>query len=278
MIRLSAFADEISANLDEQVDVLRSEHISFLDLRTIGGNDVLDLTDQELYQVKQTLDAAGISVATIASPIGKVSVDSPFDEQVHRLERAIQVANLMHTSYIHVYSFYSHASGLVDTLPAARRDEVMDHLHTLLALAQQHNVILLHENTSDTYGDTIARCMDVQRTLNDDFLQVAFSPAHFIQCGEPAYPEAYQALKPWICSIHVKDAMRDGEIVTVGEGAVHWPHLLQSLQQDGYEGILSLAPQIAALTTAQDTSSVERFHRSSQALQYMLDELHWQHQ
>ena len=35
MIRLSAFADEISPDLDEQIAVLQSENIHYLDLRGV---------------------------------------------------------------------------------------------------------------------------------------------------------------------------------------------------------------------------------------------------
>ena len=65
MIRLSAFADEISANLDEQIAVLHSENISFIDLRSVEGINVLDLTDQQVNEIKQKLDDQGIGVAAI---------------------------------------------------------------------------------------------------------------------------------------------------------------------------------------------------------------------
>jgi hypothetical protein len=41
MIRLSAFADEISADLNEQIEVLHSERIHFIDLRGVWGINVL---------------------------------------------------------------------------------------------------------------------------------------------------------------------------------------------------------------------------------------------
>jgi 3-dehydroshikimate dehydratase len=68
MIRLSAFADEISADLDEQIAVLRSENINYLDLRGVWGTNVLDLTDQQAAEIKRGLDAHKIGVAAIGSP------------------------------------------------------------------------------------------------------------------------------------------------------------------------------------------------------------------
>ena len=277
MIRLSAFADEISPDLQEQIKVLHSENISFLELRSVQGINVLDLDDQQLQRIKQELDAAGIGVAAIGSPIGKVPVDSPRDVQMKRFERAVQVAKYMQTPYIRIFSFYQHASGLAELLPAARRNEVMEHLQAMLMLVEQENIILLHENEKEIYGDTIARCVDILRTINDDHLQAAFDPANFIQCGEPPYPEAYQALKPWIRYVHVKDALEDGQVVAAGEGISRWPDLLRQLRRDGYDGFLALEPHLAASGRFQGFSGPTLFKQASQALQNMLREMQWQY-
>jgi 3-dehydroshikimate dehydratase len=142
MIRLSAFADEISPDLDEQIAVLSLEHIHFLDLRGVWNTNVLDLTDQQVARIKETLDAQGIGVAAIGSPIGKVPIDSSFDEHLHHFERAITVAHAFQTPYIRIFSFYPPAplkegsddSGAAG--PAEYRDEVMRRLREMTARAR----------------------------------------------------------------------------------------------------------------------------------------------
>ena len=74
MIRLSAFADEISSDLDEQIAVLQSEHIHFLDLRGAWGTNVLDFSYAQVDQIRRTLDMHGMAVSALASPIGKVPI------------------------------------------------------------------------------------------------------------------------------------------------------------------------------------------------------------
>lgn len=66
MIRLSAFADEISPDLEEQIAVLSLEHIHFLDLRGAWNTNVLDLTDQQVARIKEMLDAHGDRVLYFA--------------------------------------------------------------------------------------------------------------------------------------------------------------------------------------------------------------------
>ncbi|HEX6557591.1 MAG TPA: TIM barrel protein, partial [Ktedonobacteraceae bacterium] len=211
MIRLSAFADEISADLDEQIAVLSSEKVRFLDLRSVWNTNVLDLSDQQVARIKETLDAHGIGVAAIGSPIGKVPIDSSFNEHLHLFERAITVAQALQTPYIRIFSFYPPmASDRGAVNPAEYRDEVLRRLREMTARARAAAVILLHENEKDISGDTIARCVDLLQGINDAHSPAVFDPANFIQCGQTPYPDAYEAIRPWLRYVHVKDARSDG--------------------------------------------------------------------
>ena len=278
MIRLSAFADEISPDLEEQIAVLSSEKVRFLDLRGVWNTNVLDLSDQQVTRVKETLDAHGIGVAAIGSPIGKVPIDSSFNEHLHLFERAITVAQALQTPYIRIFSFYPPAAsdrGAIN--PAEYRDEVLRRLREMTARARAAAVILLHENEKDIYGDTIARCVDLLQGINDAHFQAVFDPANFIQCGQTPYPDAYEAVRPWLRYVHVKDARSDGSVVPAGEGVSHWPELLQRLRADGYDGFLSLEPHLALAGQYQGFSGPDLFRRASQALQQMLQAMGWEY-
>jgi 3-dehydroshikimate dehydratase len=278
MIRLSAFADEISPDLDEQIAVLSSEKVRFLDLRGVWNTNVLDLSDQQVTRVKETLDAHGIGVAAIGSPIGKVPIDSSFNEHLHLFERAITVAQALQTPYIRIFSFYPPAaSGLGAVNPAEYRDEVLRRLREMTARARAAAVILLHENEKDIYGDTIARCVDLLQGINDAHFQAVFDPANFIQCGQTPYPDAYEAIRPWLRYVHVKDARSDGSVVPAGDGVSHWPELLQRLRADGYDGFLSLEPHLALAGQYQGFSGPDLFRRASQALQHLLQAMGWEY-
>ena len=308
MIRLSAFADEISANLDEQIAVLRSENIHFIDLRGVWNTNVLDLTDQQITEIKHKLDAHGIGISAIASPIGKVPIDTPFGEHLRRFERAIALAQLFRTPFIRIFSFYppaakehastytqaadvesnttiAHMSDASDTNvtngekdlvdPASWRGEVLRRLRELTKQARNANLILLHENEKDIYGDTIARCTDLLQSINDPHFQAILDPANFIQCEQTPYPDAYLELRPWLRYMHVKDALADGTVVPAGEGVARWPEILQQLHTDGYEGFFSLEPHLALSGQYQGFSGPDLFRRASQALQQLLKSMDW---
>jgi sugar phosphate isomerase/epimerase len=281
MIRLSAFADEISPDLDEQIATLHSEQIHYLDLRGVWGTNVLDFTDEQLHTIKQALQTAGIGVAAIGSPIGKVPVNAPFEEHMQRFERALTVAKMFDTPYIRLFSFYppqgaNEETGTPD--PATYREDVLRSLLAMTARAREEKCILTHENEKDIYGETIARNVDLLQSINDPHFRAVLDPANYLQCDQRPYPDAYQATRPWLEYVHVKDVDANGTLVVAGQGEAQWPTLLQHLRDDGYDGFLTLEPHLAAAGQYQGFSGPDLFRQASQALQGLLRAMGWSHE
>jgi 3-dehydroshikimate dehydratase len=274
MIRLSAFADEIAPDLATQIAVLESEGIHALELRSVEGVNVLDLTDAQVADIAAALTAHGISVSAIGSPLGKVPIDGEFHAQVHRLERALTLARFFHTPFVRIFSFYP-PTGDPSAAPASYRAVVLDRLREMTARARAADITLLHENEKDIYGDTIARCVDLLGAIADPHLGAVLDPANFIQCGQRPYPEGYEALQPWLRYVHVKDARSDGGVVAAGEGATDWPALLARLQADGYDGVFSLEPHLAAAGRFAGFSGPALFRHAAHAFQDLLHQAGW---
>jgi 3-dehydroshikimate dehydratase len=281
VIRLSAFADEISPNPHEQIAVLRAEGIRYVELRSVWHTNVLDFTDDEVRTIRRIFDRGGINVASIASPIGKTPIDAPADEHVRRFERALTIAHAFDTPFIRLFSFYP-PTGAAETDPEEYRAEVLARCDDMVQRAteapeREQEMILLHENEKNIYGDTIARCVDLLEHVRDGRFYAAFDPANFIQCGQIPYPDAYDALRPWIRYVHVKDARLDGTVTPAGEGAARWPELLERLRADTYDGFFALEPHLAAAGTYGGYSGPELFRAASQAFQSLLRSMSWEY-
>ena len=272
MIYLSAFADEISPDLETQIEVLRSENIHCIDFRSAWDTNVLDLSDEQVIQARELLNSKGIQVAAIGSPIGKVTIDTPFEEYMERFERALTVAEMFGTHYIRIFSFYP-SSNQPDTI--AHREKALRFLHEMTARASAARVTLLHENEKGIYGDTIAHNVDLLQSIDHPSFRAALDPANYLQCQQVPYPDAYEAIRPWLSYVHVKDVAADGTLVVAGEGAARWRELLQRLRDDGYSGYLALEPHLALSGKYQGFSGTELFRRASQALQKLLHEMQW---
>src|ERR1019366_5504988 len=82
---LSGFADEISADPEEQLATLAAESIRYLELRSAWSVNVADFTAGQLSAFRAALDRAGVRVSAIGSPIGKIPPEAPPRPPLSRL-------------------------------------------------------------------------------------------------------------------------------------------------------------------------------------------------
>lgn len=238
---ISGFADEIAPELDKQMTVLKKLGIGFAELRGIDGKNVSDYTAEKMKTVKKRLDKGGIRVSSIGSPIGKIGIDDDFDAHMKKLENTIELAKILETENIRVFSFYIPNGETAEKY----RDEVLRRMEKMTAAAKHAGVRLLHENEKGIYGDTAKRCADILESVGSDSLAAVFDPANFVQCGQKTYPDAYEMLKPYIIYMHIKDAKSDGSVVPAGSGCGEVEKIISALDAAGYEGFLSLEPHLA---------------------------------
>lgn len=106
LVTLSAFGDEFAPDMETQMDLLAAEEIYHIDLRTVRGINVLQLSDQEIEEIKKRVNARGFQIASIASPIGNTPITKDFTPHVKDFMRAIHLAHYFDTPYIRIFSFY----------------------------------------------------------------------------------------------------------------------------------------------------------------------------
>ena len=269
MVHLSGFADELGADLDLQIEILQSEGLRHLELRGIWSKNVLDLSPEERARAKKRLDAAGIGVSAIGSPIGKVAVDAPWKDHLARFEVALEAAECFESPYIRLFSFYAPASG---GRVADHRDEVIRRLADMVKIAKGRAVRLLHENEKNIYGEGTEACRDIARSVPG--MGLIFDPANFVQAGvKPA--EAWAVLKPHVEYFHIKDAvMSDGHVVPAGEGDGAVPEILRdAIGARGFDGFLSLEPHLKVAGERSGFSGPDLFKKAVQALKRILKDL-----
>lgn len=267
MWTLSAFADEISPELPIQVETLLREGITHLELRGVSGKNVLALSDDEIETVKTTLKRHGIKVSSIGSPIGKIKIGDDFDPHLAAFERALHVARVLEAPFIRMFSFFMPPG----EDPARYRDQVLDRMHELVRRAEGSGVTLLHENEKEIYGDIPSRCLDILTQINSPTLRAAWDPANFVQCGVQPYSDGFDALRPFIAYIHVKDALlATGAVVPAGQGDGEWPATLTALRDSGFDGFFSLEPHLQEAGTFAGFSGPALFHVAAEAFTALL--------
>ena len=260
MWTLTGFADEISPELEEQLETLAQESMGYMELRSAWNTNVLDLSDDELDRIKAATAQRGIGISSIGSPIGKVPVTDPFGPHLERFRRALYAADVMESPYVRVFSFFVPEG----QEPGHYREEVIDRMGIMAGEAEDSGVTLLHENEKEIYGDVPSRCLEILAGVGSPALRAAWDAANFVQCGVRPYTEGYASLRPYVEYVHVKDALSGSDsVVPAGEGDGQLPDTLSALRASGFDGFFSLEPHLASAGTYSGFSGPELFRKAA---------------
>ena len=131
--RFSAFADEYSASFDEQIQGLLENHVHLIEPRGIDGVNISDLTSEKAMEVRSKLDAAGIGISALGSPIGKIKIGDDFAAHKIKLRRTCEIAKILGAQRIRMFSFFM-PEGCEDV--SVYREEVISRLGEMLDIAE----------------------------------------------------------------------------------------------------------------------------------------------
>lgn len=239
-ITLSGFADEIDESLEKQIEVLQKLGIRRVEMRGVNGKGLVEYPISGAREIKKRLDAAGLALSSVGSPVGKISIEEDFEPHMELFRHTVELAHVMETENIRIFSFYMPADGEYGRF----RGKVLEQMGRFAEYARSEDVVLLHENEKGIYGDTAPRCRELMEHFYGAHFKAVFDFANFVQCRQDTR-EAYELLKPYIAYIHVKDALAaDGSVVPAGLGDGHVEEILRALKAEGYRGYLSLEPHL----------------------------------
>lgn len=270
--RLSAFGDEISDELQEQLDTLRGLGIGYLELRGVWGKNVLHLSDEEVAAVGAACAERGIAVSAIGSPVGKSPITQPPAQEMANLERIFTIARALDTNLVRVFSFYPPAATEAQWSEDALVEEAVTRLRAMTDAAERAGVQLVLENEHGIVGDTVARCQTLLDAVSSPHLAFAWDPANFVHVGEAtSVSDGWDALGPRTRHVHIKDyRVADQKVLPAGEGDGQIEQLLGNLARVGYEGFLALEPHLTYAGRSTGFSGPEGMERAATALRGLM--------
>lgn len=271
---VSAFGDEIADDLEQQLRLLQELRVHHLEFRSAWGTNVLHLSDEEVASVKDICGRHGIKVSCIGSPIGKSPIMDPIEREESNLSRIMQVARILDTSRVRIFSFYPpNGEGNADN------DEFVNmavsRLSRLAKLAQRDGIELLLENEKGIVGDTPERCLALVSGVENPHLRFLWDPANFVQVGvSRPMTNGWPLLADYVTYIHVKDAfLSDGKNCAAGEGDGQLLELLVALNDAGYKGVLALEPHLAIAGHSGGFSGEDGMRYAVDKLRHLLEQV-----
>jgi sugar phosphate isomerase/epimerase len=258
---LSAFADEISPDLAVQVATLKRLDVPGLDLRSVDGVNVLDLSPAVLAEVKKVCADHGLHVQAIGSPVNKVPYGPERQPQeLEKLRKAIAAAYATGTRRIRIF-----------TPEGGETDATLAWMSEQIALATAEDVVLLHENDAKYWGAYPANAQVLFAELGSAHFRMAFDFANTVLLGFSPVDDWLPWMVPYLDTLHIKDALAaEHKVVPAGQGDGQLGFVLANLKEQGWDGPLTLEPHLQAAGPLGGFSGAELFEVAANALRSIL--------
>jgi sugar phosphate isomerase/epimerase len=296
-LQLSVIGDEIGPSLDEMISFAHEHGLKHLDMRTVGGRNLLGMKTEEVIQISRTLEKAGIAVPTFVSPLFKwkapgkstngSKVDFAFEPQQCPVEdwvaHAMQIAVILGAPHMRIFSYLRY-NGFK---PSDLRN-LTDHLTKLLGFASHYDITLQLENEPVCNVGNIAELAAFFTAMEqasetasegdeEDFeerdkrlenppvyLRPLIDIANAWSTGERPSDADIAVLAPLTTAIHLKDRdLAANRTVPLGDGDVPWPAELKRLlggveTKEVLASIETHCPQDGRNATARSLAGLRR--------------------
>ncbi|MBO2465589.1 sugar phosphate isomerase/epimerase family protein [Actinomadura violacea] len=273
-IRLAGIGDEASPGLAGQIGAVAELGWHRLELRAIGGTPVARLDERAFRHAVGLLESAGTSVAGVASKIGDWSrpATGDFALDLDELDVLARRCDVLGTRLVRIMSY---PSGGLDEPEWGRR--ACERLRELALRAEDHGLVLAHENCAGWAGDRADRMIDLVTGIGSPALRLLFDIGNGVAHGYPSLPMLREIL-PYVVHVHVKDARvgKDGEVafVSPGTGQAEVAECLRLLLRHGYGGVLSIEPHLAlAPHLGSGAGDPAAFVAYGRALEHLIGEI-----
>ncbi len=255
MFELAVFADDIDQDLSHALDVIEEFGLTWIEIRSAWGKNLLFQTDEELQKTLDTIHQRGLKVASVSAPIFKSHLpghseaevgelfnseerDAP-EQQMDLIRRSGTIARELDTNLVRCFSFWR----LGDD-PSPYWQEMLDFYRMAVEVAAEEDVVLVMENDFGCNLGSGEISSKMIAEVDSPHLRLLWDCGNAFFVGEEAYPHGYEISKPYIGHVHVKDAVIDEKTgeprwVELGSGEVDMLGQLKALKQD-YHGVVSL--------------------------------------
>ena len=276
MIHLSAFADEISPEPIEQLDVLTEHNIRHVEFRSIFGTNVLDLSDAQHDVLPRPPCATG------ASPSARSDRRSARSRRPTSPSSPTSPGSILALDLADFYACTPDPRSSATTSPTGIRSRSpIPRPRSFKRMAVQgrdrgesEGVTLFLENEKGIYGDTAARVSEILESVDSPALGPRFRPGQLPRSrpADRARPGNSSAGRTG--SYPRQGFRRQGPQAprrrpAKGQGQI--PRIIAEAVSDGYTGFCTLEPHLVVAEQMYGFTGPVRFGDAARALQEALD-------
>lgn len=279
-MKISVITDELTSDIETAVELAGEMELEGIEIRGVGDKRYPLVDEYWLGRVPQLVREARLPVISISPGLFRVPCppepstpsvlaweEALFFERDKRLEdelrfhteallpKSIEAAHALGAPAITCFTFFR-GIGVAPGPAPLKLIPVLRHAADKCAEA---GLKLLVENEPTCWGDTGVRTAEIVKQANHPNIGIVWDPCNAFRAGEDrAYPEGYEAVRPFLTHAHFKDAALDskGRRPVVEQGVIDWAGQIAAFRRDGYDTFISLEthlrPKIGSARRARD--------------------------
>ena len=230
---LAILTDEISLDLDEALGEGKRLGFRKYELRCVDSYEhrVPYLNPGVEERLLNKVENQEIELTALTPGLFKIELSDT--EGIRKaledaLPKTCEMATRLGAPRIIVFSFLRNGGG--------NPEEALFILKQAGEIAAEHGLQLSIENEPGFFCDTGVNTAEFVKSINAENVGINWDPANALVAGEAAYPVGYDAVRPYIQNVHIKDAIPvppdKWENRLIGDGGVNWLGQLRALMND----------------------------------------------
>lgn len=253
LFKLSGFTDEASSDLDKQIEVTKSMGWDHLSARTIGTDNIHNISDAVFEVVCEKVEEANIKVAEFGTLIGSwgKTIHSDWQITLDEINRCIPRMQRLGVQYARIMSYAQEPWG-----SDQYEKERFRRLNVIVQRFADAGLEALHENCMNWGGFSADHTLRLLEEVPG--LKLVFDTGNPIFQKDRSKPEPcpwqepfdfYNKVKHAIAHVHVKDAIMhddegEPEYVLPGEGDGQLKLIIKDLIDSDYDNFIAIEPHM----------------------------------
>lgn len=276
MVKLAIIPTDLTTRehgFEDVLDACAMEGIKHVELASYNGISVLDLDEGALIDLKDTLDARNMAVASLQTqlfktipangplfakiagrviskfygPLGNGNMHGNGDFNFSRIDDAIAIAKELGTKTLVSYSYMT----IFCRNKGDYWKQLISRYHEFGKKLEAAGMVTAIECEGDTLVHSTETYQKLLSEVNSAALGINLDLANLI-VSEGTFNESdYHALNKMMISVHLKDLKAKNKKIlkflpdtpaVFGSGNVPWNKVLSWMQDSGFDGILSIEP------------------------------------
>lgn len=255
--QLSVITDELTQDFRQALNIASSVGCKAVEVRKVWNKNIALSTDDDLNRMKKYLDTKNMGISAISSPLFKcVLPNSKFatnktaslsrnpNYNMSYFDRVVEIADFFETPNIRIFNFLKPL-----LLPPSEEKwrEMANLIKPYVKKAEKKKKVLLLENESVAFADTIANTIRFLDEINSPALKLNLDPGNFYSVKQSTTPEAYEVFynRGLVEHMHIKDARTRilnlySIFDIVGTGRINYADLIKQAIDHDYKGYFSL--------------------------------------